>query len=737
MRGHGTLFRFSTAVAVGGLLFGPPLARAQSDTVDPPARVGRLASLTGTVSFHGPGQTEWSPASLNTPITSGDAVWTEPSSAAVIGVGPTHIAMDEATEFDVDTLDDHTLAATAPQGEVYLRVTGMAPGDVTHISTPRGVVTITQPGRYEVDAGNTDDPTTVTVLEGGARIEGAGPAVSVGPQMTAQITGTSSFQTTLVPAVRDPFLTAQLSLERPLPVVAGAVAPPPVVGEMTGGDAVMATGSWVADPQYGEIWYPPVDPGWVPYRDGHWAYILPWGWTWIDDASWGFAPFHYGRWVHEGPRWGWIASEPGVVVSARPYYAPALVSFIGLGVGVTIGASVGWIPLGPREAYYPPYRVSNGYLRDVNARYVPNVAHLTINNTRVINNYVNRGGATMVPGTVMAGSRPVAPLARPATARQLATARVVPATQLRPTAATSGVTPSVARQLHLAPATPGTTPPRRAAPGPAVRPHAAGVVPLRSGAAVSPAARPNVVTGPTGRAAPGPAVQPHAAGVVPLRSGAAVSPAARPNVVTGPTGRAAPGPAVQPHAAGVVPLRSGAAVSPAARPNVVTGPTGRAAPGPAVQPHAAGVVPLRSGAAVSPAARPNVVTGPTGRAAPGPAIAPRGPSAPGGVPASPQSQRPAGAVPHVVTPPAPARAAPQVQRQTAPAVQHAAPPARVAAPQIQRQAAPARPAPQVQRQTAPAVQHAAPQMQRQAAPAAPRPESRPAPDRKPPDQQHP
>src|SRR3546814_9090577 len=47
---------------------GPPIT-AQTAAGDPPARVGRLAQMTGTVSFHTADADQWSPASLNYPVT--------------------------------------------------------------------------------------------------------------------------------------------------------------------------------------------------------------------------------------------------------------------------------------------------------------------------------------------------------------------------------------------------------------------------------------------------------------------------------------------------------------------------------------------------------------------------------------------------------------------------------------------------------------------------------------------
>ena len=56
----------------------------------------------------------------------------------------------------------------------------------------------------------------------------------------------------------------------------------------------------------------------------------------------------------------------------RPVYAPALVAFVGgTELGIAIGqqsrAPVGWFPLGPREAYVPPYSNDGEDYRRLNA----------------------------------------------------------------------------------------------------------------------------------------------------------------------------------------------------------------------------------------------------------------------------------------------------------------------------------------------------------------------------------
>ncbi|MES1262631.1 MAG: DUF6600 domain-containing protein, partial [Acidobacteriota bacterium] len=177
-------------------------------------------------------------------------------------------------------------------------------------------------------------------------------------------------------------------------------------------------GAWSETPDDGWVWTPRVAADWVPYQQGRWAWVEPWGWTWIDEAPWGFAPFHFGRWAFLRASWVWV---PGAV-TRRPVYAPALVVFVS---GPRSGA-IGWFPLGPREPFYPAYRVSAAYLRQVNITHVTNI------------NVIGNGSATnvrytnqQVPGAVMAmprqgfaGSRPVREQGQRVSPQQLAQAEV-------------------------------------------------------------------------------------------------------------------------------------------------------------------------------------------------------------------------------------------------------------------------------------------------------------------------
>ena len=169
---------------------------------------------------------------------------------------------------------------------------------------------------------------------------------------------------------------------------------------------------------------------------------------------WGFAPFHYGRWAEIEGRWGWVPGggfERGARFE-RPVYAPALVAFFGLG-GERERREVGWVPLGPGEAYYPPYRVGDRYLRAVNRFDVRNDADLRRDRRAdeiAIDRFLNRRAAVVVPAAIMVESRRLRGTAQRLAPERLAELHpLIGRHPLEPTLATAGVTPRVARELHL------------------------------------------------------------------------------------------------------------------------------------------------------------------------------------------------------------------------------------------------------------------------------------------------
>jgi hypothetical protein len=458
------------------LSLGAP-AGAQSDQYDPPARVGRLAQATGSVSFHSADQNQWQAATLNYPVTSGNSFWTEPGAHAAIDVGADRIYLAGSTELDVATLDDQSLIASLAQGAVYLRVLDSSNYTRYEIDTPRGAVHITRPGQYEIVAGDADNPTAVIAFDGSAQIIGQNINTTVTPRQAIYISGQGPFSVGGNRARQDDF--SQFVRNEELPYFAANQAPALGSPRETGYRDLARYGQWEQTPNYGAIWTPlQVAVDWAPYRDGHWAYVVPWGWTWVDNAPWGFTPFHYGRWIQYHHRWVWL---PGRVVE-RPVYAPALVNFFGgfnfgggVNINIAIGSAVGWVPLGPEEVYVPPYHSSRQYIRNVNITNVYNETTIinVVNSKTIINNYINRNAATVVPGEAMVNSRQIAPEFKnvpKANLQQQLTNATPLGTQapVKPTYATVGITPKIVKTIGIAPPPNGVVLNKPVAPGPAV-----------------------------------------------------------------------------------------------------------------------------------------------------------------------------------------------------------------------------------------------------------------------------
>ncbi|MDE8349075.1 MAG: hypothetical protein POG74_06255 [Acidocella sp.] len=487
---------FTTALSLALPLL-PFTAQAQTAAA-PPSRVGQIAYVSGSVSFNGSGSGGWAAAAVNYPVAEGDSLYTQDGAQAAIVLNASKISLNSDTELQITQLSDSNLATTESQGEAVFTLTNLQPGQTFTITTPRASVTISQNGQYDIIAGDATNPTIVESLQGAATVITNAATLQVSQGQEAVLTGTDPIQVQLAAAQPSNFANRILAQTAPPP----PQYIPPLVGQMTGVAELSSYGSWSQSPTYGAVWYPQVNPGWTPYREGHWANIAPWGWTWVEDEPWGFAPFHYGRWFHDHDRWGWAPapeySEGGDYGRYyQPVYAPAVVSFFGLGVGVGITAallashSVGWVPLAPNEPYYPYYHSSPEYVRRLN---VVNVRNITVVNTRndyyygndknfAYNRLANHTAATIIPGVAMGRGEHVGQAGRPAPENILAAARPITpgANEHGPGGHPGAFLPPAPRPL--AQIRPGVAPhPTAFAQQPPLRPGTVGHPPIESGA---------------------------------------------------------------------------------------------------------------------------------------------------------------------------------------------------------------------------------------------------------------
>jgi len=426
-------------VAVALLATVVPLRLVAQDDDDPPGRAARLGHVDGSVSFQPAGESEWEPAVPNRPMTTGDKLWADRDSRAGVQLGSTSIHLNSNTGISFLNLDDRTTQIQLSSGSISVRVRRLERDDVFEIDTPNQAFSIFQPGQYRIEVSEDGTHTAITVREGEGESTGNGQTYTVHEGQRATFSGTDRLNADVEQVGdRDDFDRWSDGRDRRFDDSRSSRYVSP---EVVGAQDLDEYGDWQPNPEYGNVWYPRVEAGWAPYHTGHWAWIDPWGWTWVDDAPWGYAPFHYGRWCSVGGRWGWV---PGPI-AVRPVYAPALVVFVG-GGGPGMGGNVAWFPLGPREVYVPPYRVSPTYVNRVNISNttvtqttVTNVYNTTIvNNNTTVNNvtYVNRnvnGAVTAVPQKAFAGGQPVSRVAVPVSRQQLAAAPVTTRVAVAPT----------------------------------------------------------------------------------------------------------------------------------------------------------------------------------------------------------------------------------------------------------------------------------------------------------------
>jgi len=750
---------------------------------EPSGRVGRLAFTQGTVSYHDSQRTDWEPATINQPMSTGDAIWTEPGAHSEVSIAGTRVRLDGATQLDMVALDDQRTRLQVDQGRVDIKTVDFDNRQPYEIVTPRGVASLQQQGDYYVEAGSTQDPTRLGVRQGAAQFQAPdGRTLAVRAGEVAEVSGDgSTMQLHTIKAPPPPMPQYWAQRDR---VVAYEQPPQYLSAGVTGYEDLNYYGTWNNDPEYGQVWSARNVPvGWSPYTTGRWVYQPVYGWTWVDEQPWGFAPYHYGRWAQRNNRWFWVPPER----SQRAVYAPALVAFIGgTELGIALGMQprrpVGWFPLGPREIYVPPYYSNRDYYRRLNiaARIQDQILEERWERAQrreaiAEQNWQNRRFATVVPADAFARSQrvesvrlrvdatklaaaPVAAVALPpsptvsvravqtdtASARDATPDRTQrPGEARKPDEPRTGATAQDRANAREARAEPATLqaikpePQAKKAPGPQVVSRSAVTTTTDAKVGTDAKASTDAKAGADAKTAL-PALAPRNAKAPPQ---AQIKGEREPQQATAPANRTdAPKPGepakpVEPQAKPAEPR----ATAPANRPDA----TPRA--GDKAQPGQANLPPVRDRNAEPPkaAATPNA-TAPTAQP-PKPNEAPKPPqatNAPAPKAAEPPRAQPA---PRQATPPAPPppprekeshatpppQAAPQAQpqRQAAPPPQqpqpresHAAPPPQQAAPQ-----------PQPQRQAAPPPQpHPAPAPQQAQSPKPqPQPQAQPQPPQRP------
>lgn len=315
---------------------------------------------------------QWIAATLNQPVSVGDRIYTRDNSRASLAfTGRNFARLNPNTALDVLELTDNRTQLALRDGSAIFDVGYLAPGEYFEVGTPYGAVNFDQPGLYNIGLGNGN--AIVSVLSGLAQVVGLGGSGSISKGEMLTLLGTTAAQVILsrlngndagylvndyynyqYPNLYDgrysnydAYLNDPYYYDPYRRYVSYQYAPSIIPGL----NDLDYYGDWQNLDGYGYAWRPRVDAGWVPYQQGYWTNDYPYGPTWVSSEPWGYAPYHYGRWANIGNQWFWVPDA----VNTTPTYAPALVAFLPF----TDANQVGWVPLGPGDAYAPRYYDSN------------------------------------------------------------------------------------------------------------------------------------------------------------------------------------------------------------------------------------------------------------------------------------------------------------------------------------------------------------------------------------------
>jgi hypothetical protein len=319
------------------------------------------------------GNSQWTAAAPNQPFSVGDRIYTRDNSRASLAfTGRNFARLNPNTSLDVLTLAGDRTQLALRDGSALFDVGYLAPGEVFEVATPYGAVDFNEPGLYDVGL-NDNGGAFVSVLSGLAQVVGLGGSGRIGKGEMLSLLGQTAAQVALSSLDRgnagymvDDYYRYQYPnsydgrysnydayLNDPYyyDPYRRNVSYQYVTSAIPGLNDLDYYGDWQNVSGYGNAWRPRVDAGWVPYQQGYWVNDYPYGPTWVSSEPWGYAPYHYGRWANVGNQWYWIPES----VNTTPVYAPALVAFVPL----NNANEIGWVPLGPGDAYAPRYYDQN------------------------------------------------------------------------------------------------------------------------------------------------------------------------------------------------------------------------------------------------------------------------------------------------------------------------------------------------------------------------------------------
>jgi hypothetical protein len=304
------------------------------------ATYARVRYLEGGLTLERAAQGEAVDGSLNSPIASGDAVWTRGGRAEIELADGAVVWIDDDTRVEFRTLADagnqyeKTDLLAVQNGTIRIEASRVPDADgASQIDTQAGSIYLLSAGSFRVEVDG--DATTLASYGGVAEFSGDGGSVLVRTAQRSRVSGGDA------PEEPRRFNTGRaddfdLFHDRRGSAYVGsngtgAETPQEVPEEVAPYVSELSSyGTWSTLPTYGVVWRPAYVGSWTPYFHGYWDWCAT-GWVWVSYDPWGWAPYRYGRWDYAGSvGWFWI---PGRVWS-------------GAWVSYAVGPSyIGWAPL--------------------------------------------------------------------------------------------------------------------------------------------------------------------------------------------------------------------------------------------------------------------------------------------------------------------------------------------------------------------------------------------------------
>jgi hypothetical protein len=367
-------------VPVFSLGFLTVLSRAQVDILP---GVARISLIQGDVSTQRGDTGDWAAAVLNQPLVGGDRISTGDNSKAELQLDHANILRlgnnSQAKIATVERVQNQRAQIQVQiwQGLAYYSVFKDSEAEV-EIDTPNAAIRPTsKDGVYRIEVTGFE---TRVIVRAGA-VDMATPEASARVEMgqEATVRGTTRTAGNVLGGAPAMDSWDSWNIDRDL-VINTAQSWSYTNRYFVGSEDLDVYGHWVNVPDYGRVWSPTAGGDWSPYRAGRWVWEPYWGWTWVSHEPWGWTPYHYGRWFLYGKSWMWWPGPVDGGGNYRPEWAPAYVSFFGFGGhrGVSVGfGSVGWLPLGPGDSFYPWYGRNGSQLKGVSDSDATNITRLT------------------------------------------------------------------------------------------------------------------------------------------------------------------------------------------------------------------------------------------------------------------------------------------------------------------------------------------------------------------------